>query len=89
MRTRQASPRFYRSLPVPVKLAAVTQLAVAPAGHTDPGTLPHGLAKGPDISSNDARPNGDEVVDVRMAKIEEILGHAAMRLLDKCGLVAE
>lgn len=58
------------------------------AGHTDPWTLPHGLANDPDISSNDARPNGDEV-DVRMAKIDEILRHAAIHLLEKCGLVAE
>jgi hypothetical protein len=33
-------------------------------------------------------PNGDES-DARMAQIEEILGHAAMRLLEKCALVAE
>ena len=35
-----------------------------------------------------AQSNGDEG-DVRMAEIEEILGHAAMHLLDKCTLVAE
>jgi hypothetical protein len=40
------------------------------------------------ISSNDARPNGDEV-DVRMAEIDEILRHAAMRHLEKCVLAAE
>ena len=41
-----------------------------------------------DVPTNGTRPNGDEV-DFRMAKIEEILGHAAMHLLEKCGLVAE
>jgi hypothetical protein len=41
-----------------------------------------------DIPSNDSRPNGDEV-DSRMARIAEILGYAAMPLLEKCGLVAE
>ena len=40
------------------------------------------------VPPNGAQPNGDEV-DFRMAKIEEILGHAAMHLLEKCGLVAE
>ena len=41
-----------------------------------------------DVPTNGTRPNGDEA-DFRMAKIEEILGHAALHLLDKCGLVAE
>jgi hypothetical protein len=40
------------------------------------------------VSSNSAQPNVDDV-DARMAKIEEILGHAAMHLLDRCALIAE
>jgi hypothetical protein len=42
----------------------------------------------PEVPPNSARPNGDEV-DFRMAKIDEILRHAAMHLLEKCALVAE
>lgn len=40
------------------------------------------------VPSNNAQPNGDDV-DARMGKIEEILGHAAMHLLDRCTLIAE
>ncbi len=40
------------------------------------------------VLTNITQANGDDV-DFRMAKIEEILGHAAMHLLEKCGLVAE
>jgi hypothetical protein len=40
------------------------------------------------VSTGNVEPNGDES-DARMVQIEEILGHAAMRLLEKCALVAE
>jgi hypothetical protein len=46
------------------------------------------LAHDPSIPSNDARPAGDEI-DVRMAEIDRILRHAAMRHLQKCVLAAE
>jgi hypothetical protein len=42
----------------------------------------------PHSAFNRAHSNGDES-DARMAKIGEILDHAAMHLLDKCALVAE
>jgi hypothetical protein len=38
--------------------------------------------------TNNSRPNGADV-DARMAKIEEILDHAATHVLEKCALVAE
>src|SRR5690242_19875494 len=38
--------------------------------------------------STDVKPNGDDA-GARMAEIEVILDHSAMRLLDKCALVAE
>ena len=41
-----------------------------------------------DVPTGGGQPNGDQV-DVRMAKIEEILRHAGMHLLEKCGLAAE
>ena len=41
-----------------------------------------------DVPTGGGQPNGDQV-DVRMAKIEEILHHAGMHLLEKCGLAAE
>jgi hypothetical protein len=45
-------------------------------------------ANDPSIPSNDVRPNGDQI-DFRMVRIEEILRHAGMHLLEKCGLAAE
>jgi hypothetical protein len=41
-----------------------------------------------DVPADGAQSNGDEI-DPRMTEIKKILGHAAMYLLDKCGLVAE
>jgi hypothetical protein len=41
-------------------------------------------ANDPSIPSNDVRPNGDQI-DFRMVRIEEILRHAGMHLLEKCG----
>jgi hypothetical protein len=38
--------------------------------------------------TNGTQPDGGEI-DFRMAKIEEILDHAAMHLIEKCALVAE
>jgi hypothetical protein len=38
--------------------------------------------------TNNSRPNGDDV-DARMAKIEEILDHAAIHVIEKCALIAE
>ena len=41
-----------------------------------------------DVPTDGAQPNGHEI-DIRMAKIKEILAHAAMHLLEKCALAAE
>jgi hypothetical protein len=51
-------------------------------------SLAHGSSTDAGVSPVDGQANGDES-DARMAKIEEILGHAAMHLLEKCALVAE
>jgi hypothetical protein len=63
--------------------AELAEASVSPAD----GELP--LCPGDaSVSTGNVEPNGDES-DARMAQIEEILGHAAMRLLEKCALVAE
>ena len=41
-----------------------------------------------DVQVNDVQPNGDDA-DARMAKIEEILDHAATPHLEKCELIGE
>jgi hypothetical protein len=56
-------------------------------------TQPHSLLvtgspETTDVATSNKLRNGDEV-DVRMEQIQQILGHAAMRLLDRCALVAE
>jgi hypothetical protein len=51
-------------------------------------SLPHGSSADAGVSLVNAQANGDES-DARIARIEEILAHAAMPLLDKCELVAE
>ena len=63
---------------------AATQIALGKmedrvAGSTDSAA---------DTPANNSLQNGDEV-GARMARIEEILGHAAMHLLEKCSLIAE
>ena len=63
--------------------AGLAEASVSPAD----GELP--LCPGDaSVSTGNVELNGDES-DARMAQIEEILGHAAMRLLEKCALVTE
>jgi hypothetical protein len=51
--------------------------------------LATGSPKFSDMPTNNALlRNGDEV-DVRMDEIQQVLGHAAMHLLDRCALVTE
>ena len=78
------SPRWVPSAegaPTARLVPSSTDVASAEGFRTD-------LAHDPSIPSNDARPAGDEI-DVRMAEIDRILRHAAMRHLRKCVLAAE
>ena len=87
--TRHPSPGLAPSLVSSAEAAPAVRLADSLADAAGVGALRNDLSNDTDhVPPNGAQANEDEV-DFRMAKIEEILGHAAIHLLDKCGLVAE
>lgn len=78
---RQPSPAGRPAAPAVWPAEFVADVEGTEALRNDPANITY-------VSPDSARPNGDEI-DFRMAKIDEILRHAAMPLLEKCALVAE
>jgi hypothetical protein len=71
-----------------VPTTAISQLQARRLARGGALSLAHDSSTDAGVSPVDGRANGDQSDD-RMAEIEEILGHAAMHLLEKCALVAE
>jgi hypothetical protein len=70
---------------IPQQRREAKEVATKDAGAT---ALPGDPSNGANVLTDTALPNGDDV-DVRMAKIAEVLDHAATPHLEKCELVAE
>lgn len=82
--SRKSAQALATVAPVTPALTGVgTSLGDAVAEASPPAT-----AVVSDVPTDGAQPNGHEI-DIRMAKIKEILAHAAMHLLEKCALAAE